>query len=240
MGELFIETTLKNGKTVISDSFYTSPFKIAQPFLNGSMSEIMIMQASAGILAGDKHYMEFVIGAGSKAIITGQSYTKLFNMSGGSACQNIKITVADGAELYYMPCPVIPFRGSDFESNINIDISESSRLFIWDILSCGRAGMGEKFEFRSYRQRTEVTIGGRPVFIDNTRLVPAERDFGGIGFFEARSHIGTAYLYGFDSVSLPESNGITAAKTNALQGVLVRVLADSGEDAVNYLKSIKF
>lgn len=238
MGELYIKTSVKNGKTVVSDRFYTSPFKIAQPFYDRDTAEIMVMQASAGILAGDAHRLQFDIGAGSKVMITGQSYTKLFDMSGKNAKQETRITVAEGAELYYMPCPVIPFCGSDFESRVNIKISRNSRLFLWDIMSCGRVGMGERFAFKRYRQRMEVMVDGRTVFVDNARLVPDECDVSGIGFFEGHTHMGAAYLYGFEKITLPEAQGITAAKTKAAAGQLVRVLGGSGEEIADYLKLI--
>ncbi|MGN0183008.1 MAG: urease accessory protein UreD, partial [Candidatus Ornithomonoglobus sp.] len=77
MGKLYIETSCANGRTVVSDSSFTAPFKITKPFYNGDTAEIMIMQASAGILEGDSHELEFNVRSGSRVIITGQSYTKL-------------------------------------------------------------------------------------------------------------------------------------------------------------------
>jgi urease accessory protein len=50
----------QNGKTVMSDCFFTSPFKVAKPFYrDNGYTEIMVMCASPGILASDKYNMRF-------------------------------------------------------------------------------------------------------------------------------------------------------------------------------------
>ena len=79
-----------------------------------------------------------------------------------------------------------------------ISIKENSKLVISEILACGRIGMGESFKFSFYKSRTAVSIDGKPVFLDNTRLCNGEADFSGIGFFENYTHIGFIYFYGYD------------------------------------------
>ena len=105
MSELYIKTENVNGRTVVSDSYFTAPFKITQPFYNNGVSEIMIMQASAGILDGDSLNVKFDIGSGSHTAITGQSYTKLFKMDRYGAVQHTKINVGENSTFYYLPCP---------------------------------------------------------------------------------------------------------------------------------------
>ncbi|MGN1115461.1 MAG: urease accessory protein UreD [Candidatus Ornithomonoglobus sp.] len=236
MGKLYIETSCENGRTVVSDSRFASPFKITKPFYNGDTAEIMIMQASAGILEGDSHELEFNIRSGSRVIITGQSYTKLFKMESGRAEQNVKINVESGAYLAYLPCPVIPFGESEFINTNEIHAAKGAQLALWDIFASGRNAMGESFKFRKYHSRTIVYEDGRAVFADNTRLVPEEFNLGGMGFFEDCTHQGMAYFYGFDDINAVGTENLTAAVTKAKRGQLIRVLAYSADEAVNYLK----
>lgn len=238
MGYLYIETACENGMTVVKDSYFTAPFKITKPFVSHNVLELMIMQASAGILEGDSHELEFRIRTGSHVVITGQSYTKLFRMEKGRACQKLKITVEKDASFCYLPCPVIPFRDSDFVNSGEIRLEKGARFAMTDILACGRKGMGEVFEFRKYHSRNVVYEDGLPVFADNTRLVPEEYGPEKIGFFEGHTHQGMAYLYGAD-VSMPEESGpLTAACSRAKRGTVVRVLGDSSDEIERFLKKI--
>lgn len=238
MSELYIKTENRNGRTVVCDSYFTAPFKITQPFYNGGVSEIMIMQASAGILDGDSLDISFDIGSESKAAITGQSYTKLFKMDRYGAVQHTKINVMENGTLYYLPCPVIPFGGSDFKCVNEISLSHSSKFMLWDVVSCGRTGMGERFAFNKYHSRTLVSVDGKIIFVDNTRLIPKEAALDDIGFFEGYSHMGTAYFYGFGDLKKYFDNKTPAAVTKANAGQLVRILADSGEYITDFLKGI--
>ncbi|MDO4173162.1 MAG: urease accessory protein UreD [Eubacteriales bacterium] len=230
MGRLYIETARENGRTVIRDSFFTAPFKITAPFYSGDTAEIMIMQASAGILEGDSHEMEFVITSGSQVIITGQSYTKLFRMEHGRATQRVRITVEKDAFLCYLPRPVIPFKGSAFLNTNEIHLEPGAKFAMQDILSCGRKAMGERFDFRKYHARTVVYEDGKPIFVDNTRLVPSEFDISGMGWFEHDTHQGMAYFYGLDKLEAHETDSLITAVTEAKKGQLMRFLGSESDE----------
>ena len=238
MGRLYIETAQENGRTVVKDSFFTSPFKITKPFERGGGAEIMIMQASAGILEGDSQEMEFNIRSESRVIITGQSYTKLFRMEKGRAEQKVKIRVEKGASLCYLPCPVIPFADSEFLGRNEIYLEKGARFAMQDILACGRKAMGERFDFRKYHSRTVVYEDDKPVFADNTRLVPEEFRINGIGYFEGYTHQGMAYFYGWKEILLHERDTLLSAVTRAVEGQTVRILGSSSEEIESYIREM--
>ncbi len=222
----------------MADSFFTAPFKITRPVENGDMTEIMIMQASAGILEGDEHDIELKIRSGSRVVVTGQSYTKLFRMESGRAVQNVKITVENGACLHYLPCPVIPFCGSEFKGKNEIYLEKGAQFVMQDIFACGRCGMGERFGFRKYHSHTTVYENDKIVFVDNTRLVPDEFDISGMGYFEGYTHQGMAYFYGFGKLNTNDDNAVTASATRARCGQLVRALGHSSDEIEQYIKNM--
>lgn len=230
----------RNGRTIITDTVFTSPLKIANPFYRGGYTEVMMMAASAGILEGDRY--DIGISAGKKTALkfTGQSYTKIFKAENIGASQRIEISAEEGAKLIYMPCPVIPFGQSVFSSQTEIHLAENSRFAMCDIISCGRAAMNESFKFSSYRSRTAVHIGEKLKFLDNVRLVPSEAELSGIGFFEKHTHMGMIYAYGFEVGELPDFEGVDAAFTNANVGVCIRAAADSGDEIVRFAERILY
>jgi urease accessory protein len=228
LSELSISTIFENGKTVMSDCFFTSPFKVAKPFYrDNGYTEIMVMCASPGILAGDKYDINLEVSDNTKTIISEQSYRKLYNTGDGFSQQDTRIRAGENAALYYVPYPVIPFAGSRFHSRTDIDLRSSSKLIFGEIFTCGRDGMGERFAFSEFSSRTAVSVDGKPIFLDNCRLLGGEADFSGLGFFEGYSCQGVFFLYGFDDVSLPECEGIETAISKAQAGFTIRTLADS-------------
>lgn len=237
MSVLKLTAENRNGRTVITDTQFTSPLKIANPFYRDGHTEVMMMAASAGILEGDFYDIEITVKANASLKFTAQSYTKIFKAESKGASQRVKITVESGGSLVYMPCPVIPFGKSIFDTRTEVHLQEGSSFAMTDILSCGRTAMKERFEFTSYRSRTAVYVGGKLSFLDNQRLIPNETSLSGIGFFENRSHIGMMYIYGQEP-SVPEYERIEAASTNAAKGVCIRAAADSADEIWRFFNDI--
>jgi len=239
LSELSISTIFQNGKTVMSDCFFTSPFKVAKPFYrDNGYTEIMVMCASPGILAGDKYDINLEVSDNTKTIISEQSYRKLYNTGDGFSEQNTRIRAGENAALYYVPYPIIPFAGSRFRSRTDIDLRPSSKLIFGEIFTCGRDGMGERFAFSEFSSRTAVSVDGKTVFLDNCRLLGGEADFSGLGFFEGYSCQGVFFLYGFDDVSLPECERIETAVSKAQAGFTIRALANSANSLYRFVGNL--
>lgn len=238
MSKLLIRTGSVGGRTVVTDSEFTAPIKIAKPFYREDHTEVMMMAASAGLLDGDRYDIRIHVGEKCALSFTGQSYTKLFQAEREGVRQEVSIRVESGGKFLYMPCPVIPFAGSKYAAKTQIRLAPDSRFAMCDILSCGRGAMNEKFLFDSYRSRTAVYVGGRLVFLDNVWLRPEKADLSGIGFFEGRTHAGMVYIYGIDVGELPEMPGVEAAVTRAAEGVCIRMAADSADEIVRFAQCI--
>jgi len=250
-GRLDLCAENKNGKTIISDCFFTSPYKLAKPFYNedapsqNAYTEIMIMCASPGVLSGDIYNMRFDLSENTKTIITEQSYRKLYNANKTSR-QNTGIQLGENASLYYVPYPVIPFAGSRFNSKTEIKLRGSSRLIYGDIMSCGRQGMGEQFAFKELTSRTAIYIDEGLNFLDNNYMVNGDSeydiDFSGLGFFETYSCQGVFVLYGFNDFSLKSITvpaGLEAAVSKSSSaGLTVRMLGNSANELHNFANNL--
>ncbi|MGN0592170.1 MAG: urease accessory protein UreD [Ruminococcus sp.] len=238
MSRLFLKAENIHGRTVISDSFFTAPIKIAKPFYYDSVTEVMMMAASAGILEGDFYDIEIQVMKKASFKLTGQSYTKIFKATENGAVQKTKIHVERDASFLYFPTPVIPYGGSIFSNFTEVYLDQNCRFAMCDILSCGRKAMNEVFLFQSYRSRTAVYVDGKLQFLDNQRFIPGEANLKDMGFFEGYSHIGMLYIYGYENIVLPESSTSEIAVTKAAAGACIRVFSNSADEAVEQLKRI--
>lgn len=237
MSTLKLTAENRNGRTVISQSEFTSPLKIANPFYRDGYTEVMMMAASAGILEGDEYDIEITVRENASLKFTAQSYSKIFKADKTGAKQRVRITVENGGSLIYMPCPVIPFADSVFDSRTEVRLYGDSRFVMTDILACGRTAMKERFAFKSYRSRTAVYADDKMCFLDNQKLVPSETELSGIGFFENRSHTGMMYLYGKEP-NITENDRLEAAVTNACKGVCIRAAGDSADEICRYFGTL--
>lgn len=225
MSRLYLCADTYNGRTVISDSFFTAPFKTAMPFYHNTCTEVMIMTASAGLLDGDECDIEIYVKSGAVLKVTGQSYTKIFRAGPkGGVKQNVKITVENGGTLFYLPQPVIPFSGSIFSNETNIFLKDKASFVMQDILSSGRNAMKESFLFSSYRSRTAVHIEKKLVFLDNLKLVPSEYDPSKTGYFEKHTHSGMLYSYNHTL-----SKEALQYSTKAVKGECLRLLSNNAQ-----------
>ena len=196
--ELRLQAGLQNGKTVLEDVYFTAPYKIMKPFpLPGGGISVMPLCASAGIMAGDVQKFDYKVGAGAVLEVLSQSFEKIHKMDKGSARREIRVDVASGGSLYYNPQPVIPFAGSDFDSTMEIHLAdETSKLFLLDILSCGRAVSGERFAYRRFSSKVKIYRGGKLIYRDNTCYEPEKMPMEGLGMYEGYSHMANLFLTG--------------------------------------------
>jgi urease accessory protein len=229
----------------LGDREFTAPLKLAKPFYHENFTELMLMCASAGMLDGDHYDLAFDLAADTAARVSAQAYTKIFPARDSGARQTLTLRLAEDAALIYLPPPVIPFAGSRFRGQTEIHLTAGSRLFFGEIVAAGRVGMGERFHFEQYRSCTTVYVDGEPVFLDHTRLIPAEADLNGLGFFEGHSHIGTFYSYGGKKPELgPEKSDnspappLEAALSQAAAGYCIRMLGDSGAELLDLAQQL--
>lgn len=222
------------GRTVLPECYCTAPFKVMQPFQEGKRAKVILMTASAGILAGDRQEVELTVQSGADLTVLGQGYTKLFSSRDDPSRQELAVTVQPGATLRYLPCPIIPFAGSSFTSRAEVSLGADSRLVWSEILACGRAARGEQFQMYRYHSRLVVRVEGVPVFLDHCLLTPQQMDYRSVGFFDGYSHMGMLYFYGVEEEALLEQVRAAPfagrkAASRARAGVVVRALARRGE-----------
>lgn len=241
---ILVQTARQNGRTQVEDMYFTAPYKIMRPLYSGGHTDLILMAASAGLLAGDSIDAEYTFGDGSDAAVRTQGFEKVFNTGDGQACRKTVIEVGADARVCFLPQPVIPFAGSDYRGSMTVDLKKSSRFLCADVFTCGRTGCGERFAMRRFENRLCVMLDGRPVFAEHTLVQPGRHGYTGLGQWQHFTHQGVLYAYApgkEDEIlafarqgnALPE--GMTGA-SRAVQGVCVRALAMSGDTLFRFFE----
>ena len=192
VSKLKLSTKNKNNKTILNDIYFTSPFKVAQPFyINNNFIKVIVMSSSAGTLEGDVHEYDISLGDNTNMELTSQSYEKIYTMNDDEAYRECNIYIGSNSMLKYNLLPTIPYKDSAFKSNTKIKIKDNtSRLIYTDIINCGRVGFGERFQYKYYKSYLEIEreIDNKIIYLDNTIYKPDEMNMNSFGMYEGYTH----------------------------------------------------
>ncbi len=249
---LYVKTGFSNNRTIIEDSYFTAPYKIAKPFYNyeRNMAEVMVMSASAGVMEGDSYLTEVDVGRASSLSLQGQSYTKIHKMNNGYAKQKNLFYVQEDACFDYDPKPSIPFGDSNFDSESICYLYRGAQYLYSEIIACGRDKSGERFNFKRFKSHNKVFYCNDLIFADNQELRPDNQVLTELGFFEGYTHQATvAYFHDemkreallerlFDEIK--EYRDVEAGiSTTYKYGIIIRILANSSDYLENIIVSIR-
>jgi len=198
ISKLQIRAGKTHDNTVLKDVYFTSPFKVMEPFKekDGSI-RVMILSASAGIMEGDRQEISVFVEKGAELELLSQSYEKIHKMKNGCAKRKSDIVVEEKACFCYQPQPCIPFRDSAFENHTTVRLKDrSSKFYFNEILTCGRYAKEERFDYRFYHSIVEIYRESRLIYRDNTRYEPEKFDMEEIGMYESFSHLLNIFLSG--------------------------------------------
>jgi len=157
--------------TRLADCYQQVPLRVLPPFHfgPGQPSLVYLLNPTAGLMDGDAQLVQFRAGPGTRAVVTGQSATRIHPSIRGFSTQQWIIQVAKGAILLVLPGPAIPFQGCRYFQRIAIDLEEGADLVWGDLWFAGRYERGdasERFQFQTIVQQTVVRRAGRLVFRD--------------------------------------------------------------------------
>ena len=146
------------------------------------MAYVFLANPTGGLLQNDRHSIAVSVGAGARAHVTTQSATKVYTMTGCVAEQRVRLEVAAGGYLEYLPDPLIPYRDASLEQEVEIACEPGGALLFSDVITPGRVAMGESFRFKKISNRLTVRgQSGRPAYLDAFDLEPEAGNLTGIG-----------------------------------------------------------
>jgi urease accessory protein len=235
-------------KTVLAKGFATNPLRILAPRNHGEAAWVFLSNLGGGLVDGDRLDVDVDVQEGATAFIGTQASTKVYRSPRGCS-QHLRGLVGDEAALAIAPDPVVCFAGAHYEQDIRITLSPSASVLVVDGYTCGRSARGERWEFDRYASRTSIERGGRPAFIDATRLDPAIGSIAQrLGRFDVVlsvlaigprfASVRRTMLESFEAFGAPTRGGsvIAAASPVGHDGAIARVAADRFEKASHALR----
>ncbi|HEY8110446.1 MAG TPA: urease accessory protein UreD [Candidatus Nitrosotenuis sp.] len=216
-----------------------------------NMTHVYMVSSSGGILQGDKYEIDIILEKNTLAHITTQGATRIYGMNASNAIQVVNVSLDDGAYLEFIPDQIIPYKNSRFYQEINFKVHDNATVIYSEIISPGRTGMGEIFDYDiCYLRSVGKNHKDELRFTDYTKIEPKKMNLQSFGLLEQKQITATMYVLtktkDVETIIRTLENEIknsaeieigwsTMTKEN---GVLLRILGNTTRDVIRLVYDI--
>ncbi|WP_369256314.1 urease accessory protein UreD [Streptomyces sp. R35] len=136
------------------------PLALRRTRASGSEARVMLVGAMSGPLGGDHFTVEAEVGEGARLHVGSAAATiALPGQAKGEARYDVRLDVAEGGELRWLPEQLISAGGSDLYVSSRVELAAGARLVFREEQVLGRSGE----EPGRLTSRLTVRLGGRPL-----------------------------------------------------------------------------
>lgn len=240
--------TDSEGRTAIGRQAISAPWHLSKPYWDGGVLLVQVVNATAGVFAGDELSMDVTVAPGASVLLTSPSASRIHTMPRGEATLTQHIRVDAGAWLEWMPELFIPQRGCRYRQDTRIELAAGSAAYLVETLAPGRVAHGEAFAFERIAWKTRVWRNGRLVLAEHYHLDPADHSLADVAGTPPR-YFANAVIVSPDPMPLriwqetmaePPDTGVRAGMSQPdPEVVLVRMLADSSDELKRALARLR-
>lgn len=173
------------------------PLRVVRAFpLDDGGALVHLHNLSGGVLGGDHLDVTIEVGPGALAQVTSTGATRIYrsrqNVRPGEA--RLQIKVEDHGLVEYLPDQLIPYAGSRYRQETQIDLGVNAGLFWWEIVSPGREARNELFAYELLQLKTKISALGNPIALEHMRIEPAKRSIFSLARLGAFRYFSTFYI----------------------------------------------
>ena len=253
--KIVLDIEPSSGKTRIKEKESVFPLSVQKEMyydqFQPKMTHVYIVSSSGGILQGDKYTIDIILEKNALAHITTQGATRVYGMNVSNAIQVVNVSLDDGAYLEFIPDQIIPYKNSRFYQEINFKVHDNATMIYSEIISPGRIGMGEIFDYEiCYLRSIGKNHKDELRFTDYTKIEPKKMNLRDFGVLEQKQITATMYILAkrkdVEKIIQTLENDIknsleiefgwsTMTKEN---GILLRILGNTTRDVIRLVYDI--
>jgi urease accessory protein len=132
--------------------------------------EAVIVNTAGGIAGGDRFDFDISVGPNANFVLSSAAAEKVYRSLGPESAIDVKLDVATGASLAWLPQETILFDRARLRRTIDVTLAPDARLILAEALVLGRTAMDESVSEGSLFDRWRVRGAGRLVFAETLRL----------------------------------------------------------------------
>lgn len=212
----------------------------------------VLVHPPGGLVGGDTLEIAVQAGPGSHGLVTTPGAARFYRSEGPAAVQDVRIRLATGARLEWLPLETLYYSGCRAENRLRMQLAPGAQLLGWDVAALGLPQAGQPFTRGSVLQHIELEgewLERGRIAADDARLLDGPLGLAGhrclASLFIAsgdelpralREELLDAARCLIEAHPLAASAGATAPGPRI---VVVRVLAPLVEPALQLLKAIR-
>jgi urease accessory protein len=150
--------------------------RVRFPNARAGPTEAVLVNTAGGFTGGDRFAVSLTLDAGAHLTVTTVAAEKIYRSLGPDACVDVSATLADDAELTWLPQETILFDRARLARTITITLASRAKLVLAETIVFGRSAMGETVHEGGIIDRWRIRRDGRLIFAENFRLDGAIAD----------------------------------------------------------------
>jgi urease accessory protein len=206
----------------------------------------IVVHPPGGIAGGDRLDIGIDAGPGAQVLVTTPGAAKWYKANGRESQQNVRLAIASGALVEWLPQETIVFDGACARLRMAIELEPGARYLGWEILVLGRRASGENFASGSLRQDTVLRRAGRDTLIESSKLAggdPLLTSPAGLAGCHVVGNLIAAGAVCPDAIlescrSIVPDDGARHALTRLPGALVARYLGSSPQDARAYFTAL--
>jgi len=175
-GHIGLAVAARDGRTRRTRVHEAGSLRVRFPNVTADALEAVIVNTGGGMTGGDRFGIEISVGEGASLVAGTTAAEKVYRSTGADAEMSVRLDVAAGGRLAWLPQETILFDQARLSRRIDIDLAESASLVMAEAVLFGRAAMGEIVREGFFADRWRLRRGGELVYADAARLDGAIAD----------------------------------------------------------------
>ena len=156
-GHLALHYWRDGARTVALDR-HEGPLRVLQRLYpeGDAVCHHVLVHPPGGIVGGDELVLEARLDTDTHALLTTPGATRFYRSAGPQARQQVRMQVAEGARLEWLPLETIAYRGCDAENLLAFDLSPGAQMFGWDVLALGLPAANQAYTHGRFLQQLQL------------------------------------------------------------------------------------
>lgn len=129
----------RRGNTTAVHHRHSGPLRVFKSLYpeGPGICHCVVVHPPGGLVQGDRLDIEVQVQPGAHALISTPGATRFYRSDGEPATQQVKLHVAEGARLEWLPLETLAYSGCRGLNAVELDLAPGAELLAWDVLSLG-------------------------------------------------------------------------------------------------------
>lgn len=194
---LRLRFAVRAGRTAMVERRHEGPLRVQKPlYPEGDICHGVVLHPPAGVAGGDRLDIDIAVAPGAHAVLATPGATKWYKSLGRDAAQHVRIDVAEGARLDWLPQENIVFDDARARIGTDVDVAPGGSAIGWDAVVLGRLASGERWASGSLWLDTRIACAGRALWIEQSHFDAASPLRGAVAGLDGLPILGTLWAVG--------------------------------------------